>query len=101
MVCFIRFLSSSMTKASQRYSSSVGMCPKLSLKTEHGASLCPDDFVSDVLLDNEKVVAVVNGWDAGSVCENYQRECAVLGIGKSTCSMLKQYSIPARITSHY
>lgn len=71
-----------LLQASQRYSSSTGLTPKLSLKTREGALLCENDFISDVLMNNEEVIAVINQWDTGSICEKYERECAILGIGK-------------------
>ncbi len=58
------------------------MSPKLTLKTKEGAMLCPDDFISDVLLNNEEVHAIINGWNAGSLHEKYENECACLQISK-------------------
>eukprot|EP00794_Sanderia_malayensis_P018758 gene18758-20649_t len=69
-------------QASQRYSSTMGMCPKLSLKTKEGAMLCPRDYVSDVLMNNEEVHSVITGWDAGLLHEKYENECAILKLKK-------------------
>ena len=70
-----------MFQASQRYSSSTGLTPSLSLKTTEGALLSDQDFVTDVLITNEEVTAQITGWISGSICEKYGTECAVIGIG--------------------
>eukprot|EP00795_Rhopilema_esculentum_P001570 gene1570-16021_t len=68
-------------QASQRYSSTHGVTPRLKLKTTDGACLCETDLVTDVLGNNEEVIGEVLGWNSGSLCEKYQTECTALGIG--------------------
>ena len=62
-------------EASSRYGNQMGRRPRLSLTTQDGAQLCPEDLLADVLGHNEEVVGVVEGWDLPPLSEQYKACC--------------------------
>lgn len=48
----------------------------LALKTREGAFLSVEDKISDVLSNNEEVMASVESWDLPALSERYRDACA-------------------------
>lgn len=57
-----------------------GVEPKLSLLTEDGALLAPDDPVT-LLLSASEVHASVSAWNLAPLTQRYREACASLKIG--------------------
>ena len=75
-------------QATFRYYSACGLKPVLSLSTAEGASLSPDDQITDVLSNNEQVVASVESWDLPPLAERYKTACMSAGSGTMPYALL-------------
>ena len=62
-------------QATFRYYSACGLKPVLSLSTAEGALLSPDDRITDVLSNNEQVIASIENWDLPPLVERYKSAC--------------------------
>lgn len=71
-------------EASSRYGNQMGRRPQLSLITQDGAQLCPEDLLADVLGYNEEIVGVVKGWELPPLSEQY-RACCKKANQSETC----------------
>jgi NF-kappa-B inhibitor-like protein 2 len=58
-----------------RYFSAFGLRPVLALQTSEGAFLSPEDKISDVLSNNEQIVASLESWDLPPLAERYKTAC--------------------------
>uniref|UniRef100_A0A1B6ECU5 Uncharacterized protein n=1 Tax=Clastoptera arizonana TaxID=38151 RepID=A0A1B6ECU5_9HEMI len=64
-------------EAARRYHSLEGVEPKLSLSTEDGALLAPDDPIS-LLLSSPEVHATVSSWNLAPLNHRYKEACTAL-----------------------
>ncbi|XP_014664126.1 PREDICTED: tonsoku-like protein [Priapulus caudatus] len=62
-------------EASQRYYAANGRRPQLTLYTKDGAALGSDDIVTDLVTNNEEIVASVETWEMPPLAERYASAC--------------------------
>ncbi|XP_014680828.1 PREDICTED: tonsoku-like protein [Priapulus caudatus] len=62
-------------EASQRYYAANGRWPQLTLYTKDGTALGSDDIVTDLVTNNEEIVASVETWEMPPVAERYASAC--------------------------
>ncbi|KAL5256261.1 hypothetical protein ACHWQZ_G011473 [Mnemiopsis leidyi] len=70
-------------EAAQRYRSKVGILPKLSLTTEDGAELDSDDLASQLLVDSDELVGVIERTEHVGLLEKYLETCSRLSVEPS------------------
>ena len=68
-------------QASDRFYALYHMRPVLSLATQDGAMLAPEDIVSMVFCNNETVHASVESWDLTPLPQRYSEACKALSAG--------------------
>ena len=70
-------------EASQRYRSKVGILPKLSLTTSDGAELDSEDVATQLLVDGDELVGVIEEAEHVGLLEKYLETCTRLSVEPS------------------
>ncbi|XP_071965938.1 tonsoku-like protein [Antedon mediterranea] len=71
-------------QACQRYFNMCGVRPTLKLQTPEGAVFADEDIVTDSVLHNEEVIALVDSWDMPPLDQRYQRACQTAKIDENS-----------------
>ena len=70
-------------EAAQRYRSKLGILPKLSLTTQDGAELDSEDVASQLLVDGDELVGVIEQTEHVGLLEKYLETCSRLSVEPS------------------